>query len=76
MSEMWLKMSRGLRVKYPLFLSNFNDTWIFSTDLKKYMQISNFMKIRLVGAELLNAAKRTDGHDEVNSRFLQFCEWV
>jgi hypothetical protein len=29
------KMYIGLHVKYPLFLSNFNDAWTFSTDLKK-----------------------------------------
>jgi hypothetical protein len=29
----------------------------------------NFMKIRLVGAELFHADGRTDGHDEAKSRF-------
>ena len=33
------KMFIVLRVKYPLFLSDFNETWIFSTDFLKY-QIS------------------------------------
>ena len=32
------------------------------------------MKIRLVGAELLHADRRTGRHDEANSRFSQFCE--
>jgi len=33
----------GPRVKYLLFLSNFNATWIFSTDLsKKYSNIKSF----------------------------------
>jgi hypothetical protein len=32
------------------------------------------MKIRLVEAELFHAEERTDGRDEVNSRFSQFCE--
>jgi hypothetical protein len=34
-------------------------------------QLSNFMKIRPVGAD---ADKRTDRHDEANCRFSQFCE--
>jgi hypothetical protein len=32
------------------------------------------MKIRPVGAELFHADGRTDGHNEANSRFSQFCE--
>jgi len=32
------------------------------------------MKIRPVGAELFHADRRTDRHDEPNSRFSQFCE--
>ena len=34
------------------------------------------MKIRTVGAELLHAEGQTDRHDEINSRFSQFCESV
>jgi len=37
-------------------------------------QISNFMKIRTLGAELFHADGRTDRHDEANSRFSQLCE--
>jgi hypothetical protein len=36
--------------------------------------VSNFMKIRPVGAEMFHADGRTDRHDETNSRFSQFCE--
>jgi hypothetical protein len=32
------------------------------------------MKVRPVGAKVLYADRRTDGHDEANSRFSQFCE--
>jgi hypothetical protein len=41
----------GLHVKYLLFLSDFNKTWIFLTDLKKKTQIQNFMQIHPVGAQ-------------------------
>jgi hypothetical protein len=37
-------------------------------------QISNFIKIRPVGADLFHAVGRLDTHDEANSRFSQFCE--
>jgi hypothetical protein len=56
----------GLRVEYPLFMSD------FPTDFQKNTQISNFMKIRPVGAELFHADGRTDKH-EAASRFSQVC---
>jgi len=34
------------------------------------------MKIRVVGAEFYRVGGRTDGHDEANSRFSQFCEFA
>jgi hypothetical protein len=78
----------GLHVNYPLCLSDFNETWISSADIreKKPPQMWNFMKIRPVGAKLFHAGVRacgptdgrtdgqTDRHDEANSRFLQFSE--
>ena len=45
---------------------------------EKEAQISSFINIRLVGAELSHADGRTDrrtnGHEEANDRFSQFCE--
>jgi hypothetical protein len=38
MSEIWLKMYIGLHVKYPLFLSDFNETWIISTACRKILK--------------------------------------
>ena len=44
----------------------------------KNLQIPNFTKIHPVGTELFHAEeqkdRRTDRHDEANSRFSQFCE--
>jgi hypothetical protein len=65
-----------LLVKYPLFLSDFNETLIFWTDIRNNAQISNFMKFRPVGAELFHADGPADRHDEASSRFSQFCEFA
>jgi len=46
-----------------------------SRQIFKYAQISNFMKIRPVGAEMFHAGGRTDRTDrldEANSLFSQF----
>jgi len=41
-----IKMCIGLHVKYRLFLSDFNETLVFWTDIrKKNTQISNSMEI-------------------------------
>jgi hypothetical protein len=47
-------------VKYPLFLSDFIETWIFR-QMSKNTQVLIFMKIRRVGADFFDAnGQRTD----------------
>ena len=38
MSEIWSNIYFGLNVKYPLFVSDFNEAWIFSTDFRKILK--------------------------------------
>ena len=50
-------MCIGLHVERPLFLSDFNEILNMQTYFRKNPQLSNFMKICPVGAELF----RVDG---------------
>ena len=47
----------GLHVKHPLFLTDFNEISIYRQVFEK-VQMSNFMKIRPVGAELFHAGRQ------------------
>jgi len=69
-------MYSGLHVKYPLFLSDFNETGIFSTDFEKHSKIK-FHEILSNGSRVVQWGRTgiwTDINDEENSRFSQFCE--
>jgi hypothetical protein len=61
----------------PVTLSDLNKICIFFDGVSKTAKISNFVKIRPVGAELFQADRRKDGrrdgHNGANSRFSQFC---
>jgi len=72
------KINIGLHVKCPLFLSDINETLIFTTDFLKFLKYKKFTKIRPVGAELFHAGGTdgvTDGqtYNESNSGFSRFC---
>jgi len=58
----------GCSCKVPLFVSDFNDTWIFEkcSDIK-------FHENRSSGSRVVRC-RRTDRHDEGNSRFSQLRE--
>jgi hypothetical protein len=51
-------MYPGLHVKYPFFVPDVSETWIFSADFRK-----NSMKIPPMGAELFQVDGQTDGCD-------------
>jgi hypothetical protein len=54
-------MYLGLNIKFPLFLSHFNESyWLSNYFPQKKNQISNFIKIRPVGAELFHTEERKD----------------
>jgi len=50
----------GLHVKYPLFLPDFSETWICSTDFSKNTQVLNLIEIYPVGSEKVDMNTQTD----------------
>ena len=74
LNEIWSQMDVGLQVKYPLFLSDFNETCIFLRHIFEKRLNMKLREPRHVGAELFLVDRQTDRHDETNSRFSQFCE--
>ena len=53
-------MRKRLHVKYPLFLSAFDQNLNIPDTVLRNARISNFIKIRPVGADLFHADERTE----------------
>jgi len=65
-----IKKSFGLRVKYPLFFTDCNETWTFRTGVRK------MLKYRILWKSVqweTSCSMRADGQtdDEANRRFSQ-----
>jgi hypothetical protein len=58
----------------PFILVRFEQNLNFLNEISKNPQMSNFMKIRPLGAELFHPDGQTNIYDEANNRFSQFCE--
>jgi len=69
MREVSSQMFARLHVKYPLLLSDFNETLIHGKDFREILKLSNFMKVRTV--DLFHADGQT-GMTEVNVVFRNF----
>jgi hypothetical protein len=64
-----------LHVKCPLFLSVFNETWIFSTYFRKTLKYQmSWKSVHWVVSCSKRTDRQTGRHEEPNSRFSQFCE--
>jgi hypothetical protein len=62
----------GRCVKYALFLSDLNETWIFSTDFPKMLKYKYILKLRTVGTELFHADGRTDERADMTKLIVAF----
>jgi len=51
----------GFHVKYPLFLSDFNETWIFTTDIRKKIKFHENPS----GGNLIVTCGQTDGQTDM-----------
>jgi hypothetical protein len=73
LTGMWSEMCIGFRVKYRLFLSDFNDTWIFSTDFQK--KIIKFLKIPPSGSRIIPCG-RIDRQTDMTKLIIAFLNFA
>ena len=60
-----IKMYISLHVKYPLFVTDFNKTWIFRTDFRKLLQYKiSWKSVYWEPSCSMRTYRQTDRHDE------------
>jgi len=75
MIEIWTQIDNGLHVKYPLFLSDFNEASFFSADFRKMLKYQIWWKsVQWQPSSSMRTDGQTNRHNEANSRFSQSCE--
>jgi len=64
----------GPHVKHTLLLSDFNKTWICSTDFRKMFKYQISLKsVQWEPNCYMRTGGQTDSHDEANSSFSKIC---
>ena len=67
-----VKMCIGLHVKYPLFSSDFNEYYIFSTDFRKILEY----EISWNSFYWEPSSIRTDGRPNIMKLIVAFCRFA
>jgi hypothetical protein len=71
-----IKKYVGLHVKYPLFLFDYMKLEFFFDSCAKNLQISNFMKICPVGAELFHVDGWMERCTDMMKLIVAFCNFA